>query len=316
MARPLKDGLTYFSHDTDMSSDPKVMNLEAEQGIVGYAIYNKLLELIFSSTNGELDFSNKITFKVMAKRFGISQNKFEIILKSCITFKLFDETLYNSKKVLSSNGIKKRFSIVIDERERKRKWKAEHGKLDINDKNSSGDVDGDNSGISDDVDELFRDSRQGSDDESTHRKGKEIESKVNIKESKAYSSITNDGSRQVITLEDLKSSLQNAPNKIGYLGYAFQTLHKSCPKEFCDKAYGRLGKLSKDYNDDYYLILSAIYKTQDGMQLIQGNHLDYIEKYLKNTVNGNGHKESQQQGPFNDEIIRQQQEHIARKMNE
>jgi hypothetical protein len=286
MARPLKDGLTYYSHYTDMSSDPKILCLEAKHGLQGYAVYNKLLEIIFSSSNGEIDFSQDITPSVLAKKFGISVKSFQNILNSCLIFKLFDDNLYKSQKVLSSNGIKKRFTSVIAERERKRNWKEKHDKSDTNDKNSSDVVDGDNSGTSKDIDTTRQGYSDVVDGESTHRIGKD-----SIGEDRIGNNIyiTEGQAPQIVTLEDFKNNMEKASNKIGYLGYVFQLLHKSCPKEFTDNIYGRLGKLVKNHNDDYHLILSAIYKTQDGVTLIQGNHLDYIDKFLKNNKN-NGHK--------------------------
>jgi len=287
MARPLKEGLEYFSHDINMSSDPKIMCLEAEHKIIGYGVYNKLLELIYASANGEIELTEEINFVVLSKKCGVSVKLFKNIVDSCVKFKLFDETFYKSQKVLTSNGIKKRFNAVNTERERKRQWKLKHDKTDIKGNNSSDVVDGDNSGTSKDIEDISLNNdvvvTAINTDES---KVKEIESKVN--ESKAY--ITNGGQApQMITLDDLKENLNKASNKIGYLGYIFNLLHKSCPKEYLDNTYGRLGKLVKDHNNDYYFVLSAIYKTQDGIQLIQGNHLDYIDQYLKNNKN-NGHK--------------------------
>lgn len=284
MARPLKEGLEYFSHDINMSSDPKIMCLEAKHKLIGYAVYNKLLELIYASSNGELELFEELNFVVLSKKCGVSVKLFKNIVESCVKFKLFDENIYNSKKTLTSNGIRKRFTAVNNERERKRLWRLNHTKSDSKGENSSDLIDVDNLGTSKDIADISvnnsEDATSINTDESKVNKNK---SKVN--ESKAY--ITNEESiPQLLTLEDLKEALNKASNKIGYLGYIFNLLHKSCPKEYLSSVYGRLGKISKDHNNDYYLILSAIYKTQDGIKLIQGNHLDYIEQTLKS----NGHK--------------------------
>lgn len=48
MARPIKEGLDYFPHDTDASTqDDKIETLEASYGNDGYATYFKLLERIY-----------------------------------------------------------------------------------------------------------------------------------------------------------------------------------------------------------------------------------------------------------------------------
>lgn len=46
MARPQKEGLDYFPLDTDIAEDEKILYLEAETGLEGFAIYVKLLSTI------------------------------------------------------------------------------------------------------------------------------------------------------------------------------------------------------------------------------------------------------------------------------
>lgn len=46
MARPLKEGMDYFPHDTDASDDEKIEALRAIYGNDGYAFYFILLDLI------------------------------------------------------------------------------------------------------------------------------------------------------------------------------------------------------------------------------------------------------------------------------
>ena len=47
MTRPQKQGLDYFSHDTDASNDEKIEAMEAVYGLAGHAFYFKLLERIY-----------------------------------------------------------------------------------------------------------------------------------------------------------------------------------------------------------------------------------------------------------------------------
>ena len=49
MARPLKTGLEYFSHDVTLSSDDKMQFIEAKHGIIGYGVFCKLLEKIYKN---------------------------------------------------------------------------------------------------------------------------------------------------------------------------------------------------------------------------------------------------------------------------
>jgi len=295
MARPLKEGLEYFSHDTNMSSDPKILCLEAECGIKGYAVYNKLLEMIYSSPTGEVDLSQDISETVLAKKFGVSIKFFKNVLISCIKFKLFDENIYVSKKSITSHGIQKRFLAVSQERERKRQWKMEH-KSKSNDK----DVDGDNPATSKDIDSNKSATSDSCDGKLTSTDSyKEKESKVN--ESKVNNNIntvskdTVDSKGQPATnLNDLKESLSKitgVKEKVGFLGNMFIKFHQSAKDEHSG-CFGRIGNIVKKNNYDYNLVLCAIIKTQDGLKNIEGKHLSYIESTLEDKdfkSQNNGH---------------------------
>ena len=50
MARPQKEGLDYFPLDTDIAEDEKILYLEAETGLEGFAIYVKLLSTIYRNS--------------------------------------------------------------------------------------------------------------------------------------------------------------------------------------------------------------------------------------------------------------------------
>ena len=49
MTRPRKNNAEYFSHDTDASSDEKIIYLESKFGLAGYAFYFKMLEVLSRS---------------------------------------------------------------------------------------------------------------------------------------------------------------------------------------------------------------------------------------------------------------------------
>jgi len=114
MARPLKEGLKYFPHDTDMSADDKMRRLEAKYGILGYGIYCKLLEKIYSS-GGKFKIKNSEDFQYFSKIWHCKDSaELRSIIKSMISLELLD-------KDFLSNGIKKRIDTIKTERERKRK---------------------------------------------------------------------------------------------------------------------------------------------------------------------------------------------------
>jgi hypothetical protein len=123
MARPLKDGLTYFQHDVNMSADEKLEALEAVHGNDGYAVYNKLLERIYKSF-GKLDLSDDVQRLSIARKCNVSAEKFEAILADAFRFRLFDRDTWEEKKLLTSERIRAQLETVEEERERWRK-KAE-----------------------------------------------------------------------------------------------------------------------------------------------------------------------------------------------
>src|SRR5574343_514616 len=104
MARPVKQGLDYFPHDTDASMDEKIEGIEALFGLEGYAVYFKLCERIYRTADGELLVSDAETRKIYARNMHISVKKFDDILEALLKRGLFDPELFQKTKRLSSGG--------------------------------------------------------------------------------------------------------------------------------------------------------------------------------------------------------------------
>jgi hypothetical protein len=121
LARPIKEGMDYFPHDTDATGDEKVETLMMLYGTKGYAFYFILLERIYRQPNFELDISDAETQQILSRKIAITHQEFETILKSAIKHKCFDKELYEKHGILTSNGIKKRTTSVIDKRQKMRK---------------------------------------------------------------------------------------------------------------------------------------------------------------------------------------------------
>lgn len=119
MARHKKTGLDYFPHDVDLSSDEKIEALEALYKNDGYAVYNKLLERIYRQA-GELDISDAETRQILAIKFHVDIELFDKIIATCLKQKLFDRKIFESKKILTSAGIKKRVKPVLKKRQTER----------------------------------------------------------------------------------------------------------------------------------------------------------------------------------------------------
>jgi hypothetical protein len=115
MARPRKEGMDYFPHDTNAAADKKI------DGNDGYVFYFILLEMIYQETTFELDISDAETIQILCKKIGINEDLFGQILHTAIKRDCFDKEAFYEREVLTSNGIKKRASVVIDKREKMRK---------------------------------------------------------------------------------------------------------------------------------------------------------------------------------------------------
>ena len=116
MARPTKTGLSYFPHDTDAIHDPKIKLLCVEHGAAGYAAYFILLEMIYRSSKGELDLSQKNMFKLVAETCFLSEENLNLVIKSCYELDLFCQLRFHNHKILGSAAIDSRIKEVSQKR--------------------------------------------------------------------------------------------------------------------------------------------------------------------------------------------------------
>jgi hypothetical protein len=120
MARPRKEGMEYFPHDTDAVSDEKIEALRALYGNDGYAFYFILLERIYRTSSFELDVSDAETRQILARKVGVTLQKFEEMLSTALKHGCFDRREYEDRQVLTSNGIKRRAEPVVRKRHNQR----------------------------------------------------------------------------------------------------------------------------------------------------------------------------------------------------
>lgn len=108
MARQGKSGLDYFSHDVDMMQDKKIRLIKAKHGLIGYAIYLRLLEELYRE-NGyylQIDEDFNILF------CGDNNIEFDVyinILNDCINKNLFCEKMYKKHSVLTAERIQRNY---------------------------------------------------------------------------------------------------------------------------------------------------------------------------------------------------------------
>ncbi len=107
MPAPLKQGLDYFPHNTDLSNDDKIEYIEALYGITGYAVYLKLLEKIYH--NGYFAMWITRDIAIFSKKIGIEISLCQQIVVSCVNERLFNGDIFEKYNVLTSTGIQKRY---------------------------------------------------------------------------------------------------------------------------------------------------------------------------------------------------------------
>lgn len=115
MARPQKEGLDYFPLDTDMDlQDDKIQLLEAKYGITGFGVLIKLLMKIYSEgyfyTWGEKE------SLLHSKRVNVEVNKVNEIVLDLVKWGMFESRIFDKYRVLTSNGIQKRYWEVAKRR--------------------------------------------------------------------------------------------------------------------------------------------------------------------------------------------------------
>jgi hypothetical protein len=112
MARPRKIGLEYFP--LDVLLDEKVEYIETLYEAEGFYLWIKLLQRIYA-TGYYIEWS-KYQAAAMKKQTGISLEKIDEILKSCLEVGLFDQELYDRYSIITSRGIQKRFCMATAKR--------------------------------------------------------------------------------------------------------------------------------------------------------------------------------------------------------
>jgi hypothetical protein len=120
--------MDYFPHDVDAVFDEKIEALRTMFGNDGYAFYFISLERIYRSGQGELDVSNRMLMLTLANKVMVNEDKLQEMIEASADFGLFDKDEYTHRKVLTSNGIKKRSVQINGMRD---KWR--NNKVDVED---------------------------------------------------------------------------------------------------------------------------------------------------------------------------------------
>ena len=121
MPRPQKEGLDYFPLDTDfLSSDKRIKGLLRKFGADGITFLVSLWCDIYGGS-GYYVIADDDYLDESAHELGINVNTIRQIVGYLLSRSLFDNTLFQSVKVLTAPGIQRRYELAVKERVRKRK---------------------------------------------------------------------------------------------------------------------------------------------------------------------------------------------------
>ena len=115
MARAGKVGIDYFSHDTDIMSDNKIRFIKAKHGLLGYAVFLRLLENIYSENGYFVKIDEKFNI-LFADDNKIDLNVYILILNDCIDEGLFNKDMYLKHKILTSKRIQMNYIAATERR--------------------------------------------------------------------------------------------------------------------------------------------------------------------------------------------------------
>ncbi len=108
MARQIKAGLDYFSHDVDMLQDKKIRLIKAKHGLVGYAIYLRLLEELYRENGYYLQIDEDFNILFCGDN-NIDLNDYINVLNDCINKNLFCEKKYKKHSILTSERVQRNY---------------------------------------------------------------------------------------------------------------------------------------------------------------------------------------------------------------
>jgi len=114
MARPQKLGLDYFNLDVVL--DDKVELMEAKCGLEGFAIVIKLWQKIYS--NGYYIDWQEDNLILFCRKINADISLVNSVIDECFNREIFNRNLFEKYKILTSNGIQKRYLVTYKQLKR------------------------------------------------------------------------------------------------------------------------------------------------------------------------------------------------------
>jgi len=112
MARPQKTGLDYFPLDVIMNDEVNL--IEAEHGLIGYAMLIKMYQTIYKK--GYYYEWNKKGQLLFSKRVNTDINLVITIINDCMKWDIFDSEMYEKYTILTSKRIQNNYITAVYKR--------------------------------------------------------------------------------------------------------------------------------------------------------------------------------------------------------
>ena len=113
MARPIKQGVDYFPLDCHMNDEMKL--IQAEFGLVGYAVVIKLWQKIYSGKGYYTEWGRDVAL-MFAQENSVGGNVVQEVVRICLKRGIFDQRMYDEYGILTSDGIQERFAEATERR--------------------------------------------------------------------------------------------------------------------------------------------------------------------------------------------------------
>ena len=129
MARQCKVGIDYFSHDVDMLNDKKVKLIKAKHGLLGYAVYLRLLEELYRDKGYYLQIDEDFNI-LFADENNLDYNVYILMLNDCIKNELFNARMYETYSILTSKRIQSNY-VEATQRRKEVEFSSEYLIIDL-----------------------------------------------------------------------------------------------------------------------------------------------------------------------------------------
>lgn len=120
MARPLKNNLAWFKHDTKARTDLKLGRMIAKHGLAGYGFFFAMLEIIYDTDDQALVIADEETRDLIAYDLRIDRATFDSYLEAALRCGLFDRAAFDVDGLLTSSAISERAAALRERREKMR----------------------------------------------------------------------------------------------------------------------------------------------------------------------------------------------------